>query len=402
VNIITQSVSLNQGTGVYPFSHKYDFLKNIDQIQILTWGVKWNLPVLFPRGKKKKIGRKTESEGISIYARKRLIKMTSAMEQLGAKVSHMATFTLPPARWEAIPNDQKSAVWRTAKRKLLRALEKLLSRQGKETSYFWFQEFQERNNRGAPHLHVLIDIGQLTDNEWHKMLKGLIHIWKNSLNWNDKDGEFPNQSVDFGRMKKSDFRYARKYASKAEQKNAPFIANWGRWWGRGGIWKTIKPHDYAVNLNLLSKDDQKAMMLVFKNNKWLTWGLLKSRNKDLHDKLQKILLLPFDYSRDKHTAVEKMVFERVIKVLDEAEDKHTTVKKMYFEQEITENNKKDDMLFSKHIVSFSFPDNQIIHQPPTLCQEATNPCQGGIKRSEEKAIQTNKQLTLDITLFEGV
>jgi len=378
VNIITQIEPTKQDHGVYPLSHKYDILKNIDQIQVFSWGIKKQCPILFPRGKRKKLYRETESEGISIYARKRIIKITSAMEQLGVKVSHMITFTLPPARWEAIPDGLKAKVWRTAKKKLLKGIEKLLSRQGKETSYFWFQEFQEKNGRGAPHLHVLVNVGQLSDIEWHKMLKRLIHIWKNSLKWNvDKDGIFPAQSVDFNRMKKKDFRYARKYASKAEQKNAPFKANWGRWWGRGGVWKTIKPHDYAVNLNLLSKNDQEALMLVFKNNKWLTWGLLKSRNKDLHDKLQKILLLPFDYSRgDKHTVVEKMVFERVITRLDE----------------------KDDMLLSKHIVSSFSSASHIIQRPPTPSQEPVKI----IEKSDEKAIQTNKQLILDTTIFDGV
>jgi len=377
MNIITQIEPTKQDHGVYPLSHKYDLNKNIDQIQVLTWGVKWNLPVLFPRGKKKKIGRKTETEGISIYARKRIIKITSAMEQLGAQVSHMATFTLPPARWEAVPDGLKATVWRTAKKKLLKGIEKLLSRYGEDVAYFWFQEFQQR---GAPHLHVLIRLTDLTDEEWRNVLHSLIRIWKNSLKWNvNSDGAFPAQSVDFNRMKKKDFRYARKYASKTEQKNAPFIANWGRWWGRGGVWKTIKPHDYAINLKTsLSKDDQKAMMLVFKNNKWLTWGLLRSRNKDLHDKIQSLLLRPFDYSsmEDKHTVVEKMVFERVITRLDE----------------------KDDMLLSKHIVSSFSSASHIIQRPPTPSQEPVKI----IEKSDEKAIQTNKQLILDTTIFDGV
>jgi len=342
MNIITQSISLNQGTGVYPLDHKGDFLKNIDQIQILTWGVKKKLPLIPPKHRVKKIVR--ETEGISLSAKKRLIKMTADMEELGAKVSHMATFTLPPARWEAIPNDQKSAVWCTAKRKLLKALGKLLSRQGKETSNFWFQEFQQKNGRGAPHLHVFVNVGELNDEEWQKMLKSLIRIWKNSLNWNvDKDGIFPAQSVDFNRMKKRDFRYARKYASKAEQKNAPFKANWGNWWGRSGIWRKIKSHDYSPNLNLLSENDQEALLKVFRNNTWLTWSMLEYRNKDLHDKLQAIMLKPFDYSRMR--------------------DKHTTVGRVFFKQVDARNNKKDDMLFFKNTSSSFSSSIQIIPHP---------------------------------------
>jgi hypothetical protein len=375
MNIITQSVSLNQGIGVYPLDHKGDFLKNIDQIQILTWGVKWNLPVLFPRGRKKKLGRKTETEGISLSAKKRLIKMTADMEELGAKVSHMITFTLPRQRWEDVSNNQKAQMWRTAKRKILRALEKLLSHYGEDVAYFWFQEFQEKNGRGAPHLHVLINIGQLSDIEWRKMLKSLIHIWKNSLKWDiGKDGEFPSQSVDFNRMRKRDFRYARKYSSKAKQKDAPFLANWGNWWGRGGIWRKIKSHDYAVNLNLLSKNDQEKLIRAFKRNTWLTWSMLKYRNKDLHEKIQSLLLQPFDYSsvKDKHTAVEKMVFERVV----------------------TELNKKDDMLFFKNTSSSFSSSIQIIPHPLLLCQE--------IIKDEENTVKSSIQLSLLTTIGEGV
>jgi len=368
MDIITQSTNLNQDQGVYPLGHKYD----INQIRVLNWGVKKKLPLIPSKHVVVKIDRKTD--GISLSAKKRLIKITSAMEQLDARVSHMITFTLPPARWEAVPNNQKAQMWRTVKRKILRALEKLLTRYVEETSYLWFQEFQQKNGRGAPHLHVLINVGQLPNTEWHKMLKRLIHIWKNSLGWNiDKDGEFPSQSVDFGRMKKKDFRYARKYASKAKQKDAPFVDNWGNWWGRGGVWKKIKLHDYSANLNLLSEDDQDKLLKVFRRNTWLTWSLLQYRNKDLYDKLQTILLKPFNYNQ---------------------QERGTTLGKMFFERAITSNNnKKDDMFFLKHIVSFSFPDNQIIQQSQTPCQVATNLCQ----RNDEKGIQTNKQLTLDIT-----
>jgi len=399
VNIITQIEPTKQDHGVYPLDHNYDLNKNIDQIQVLTWGVKWNLPVLFPHGKKKKIGRKTTSVGISVSAHKRLIKTTSSLEGLKAKVSHMITFTLPHQRWEEISDDQKATIWRTAKNKLLKGIEKLLSHYGKNVARFWFQEFQQKNGRGAPHLHVFIDIGRLSNEEWQNMLHSLIHVWQNSLNWNvSKDGEFPSQSVDFNRMRKRDFRYARKYSSKKEQKNAPFEANWGRWWGCGGVWKKVKPHDYPIPLKTsLSEDDQKALLKVFKNNTWLTWSLLRYRNKDLYKKLQELLLLPFNYSKmeGKHTTTEKMVFERMITVFDEAEDKHTTVKKMYFEREITENNKKDDMLFFKNTSSSFSSSIQIIPHPLLLCQEV-------IERSEEKAVQTRKQLTLDITLLKGL
>jgi len=368
MNIITQSISLNQGTGVYPLDHKYD----INQIQVFPWGIKKQSPLIPSKHRGHKIVRK--SDGISLSAKKRLIKMTSAMEEYGAQVSHMITFTLPRQRWEEISDDQKATIWRTIKSKLLKALEKLLSRYIEETSYLWFQEFQEKNNRGAPHLHVLVSVGELNDTEWQNMLHSLIHIWQNSMNWNvDKDGIFPDQSVDFNRMRKRDFRYARKYASKAEQKNAPFKANWGNWWGRGGVWKKIKMHDYAVDLNLLSTDDQDKIIKVFRNNTWLTWGLLKSRNKDLHDKLQTILLKPFDYNQ---------------------KERYTTVGRVFFKRVITEDNKKDDMLFFKNTSSSFSSSIQIIPHPLLLCQE--------VIKDEENTVKSSIQLSLLTTDDERV
>jgi len=370
MNIITQSVSLNQGIGVYPLDHKYD----INQIQVFPWGIKKQSPLIPSKHRGRKIVR--QSDGISLSAKKRLIKMTSAMEEYGAQVSHMITFTLPRQRWEEISDDQKAKTWRVIKSKILKALEKLLSHYIEETSYLWFQEFQQKNGRGAPHLHVLINVGELNDTEWQNMLHSLIHIWQNSMNWNvDKDGIFPDQSVDFNRMRKRDFRYARKYSSKAKQKDAPFLANWGNWWGRGGIWKKIKLNDYSADLNLLSEDDQDKIFKVFRNNTWLTWSLLKYRDKDLHDKLQTIMLKPFDYLR--------------------VRDKHTTVGRVFFKRVDARNNKKDDMLFFKNTSSSFSSSIQIIPHPLLLCQEV-------IERSEEKAIQTRKQLTLDATLFESV
>jgi len=371
MNIITQSTNLNQdqkGYGVYPLDHKYDLSK----IQVFPWGIKKQSPLIPSKHRVNKIVRK--SDGISLSAKKRLIKMTSAMEEYGAQVSHMATFTLPHQRWEEIPDDQKATIWRTIKSKLLKALGKLLSRQGKETSNFWFQEFQQKNNRGAPHLHVFINVGELNDEEWQNMLHSLIHIWQNSMNWNvDEDGTFPSQSVDFHHMRKRDFRYARKYASKKEQKNAPFKANWGNWWGRGGVWKKIKLNDYSADLNLLSEDDQDKIFKVFRNNTWLTWSMLQYRNKDLHDKLQAILLKPFDYNQ---------------------KERYTTVGRVFFKRAITRENKKDDMLFFKN-TSPSFSSSiKIIPHPLSTCQE--------IIKDEKNTVKSSIQLSLLTTIGEGV
>jgi len=124
----------------------------------------------------------------------------------------------------------------------------------------------------------------------------------------------------------------------------------------------------------LSKNDQEELIRVFKRNTWLTWGLLKYRNKNLHEKVQSLLLQPFDYSgvEDKHTAVEKMIFERVI----------------------TELNKKDDMLFFKNTSSSFSSSIQIIPHPLSTCQE--------IIKDEKNTVKSSIQLSLLTTIGEGV
>ncbi|MGC8563163.1 MAG: hypothetical protein ACP5NO_08260, partial [Thermoplasmata archaeon] len=94
-------------------------------------------------------------------------------------------------------------------------------------------EFQKR---GAPHLHILL---QMDDVIWDRSLEYFIHAWRKAV-YKSWGYSIPSQSVDLHHMRQQDFRYARRYASKLSQKQAPFKANWGNWWGVGKQFKLPK------------------------------------------------------------------------------------------------------------------------------------------------------------------
>ena len=170
-------------------------------------------------------GRRSDlSNGVSIESRLRLMRYTERLETAGYYPSHMLTATLQ--QW-----DNNVEKWKITKRTFLNDY---LRKYEPIIGYLWFQEFQKR---GAPHLHILL---QIDDVMWDRSLEYFIHAWRKAVrkSWGYN---IPSQSVDLHRMKQQDFRYARRYASKLEQKQAPFKANWGNWWGVGKQFKL--PHD---------------------------------------------------------------------------------------------------------------------------------------------------------------
>jgi len=170
----------------------------------------------------------------SRFSRNRLIRKTNILESNGVKPSHMVVFTLPPSCWENLADDEaRFEMWKRAKKNILKSLSKKLERGEKEWGGMWFVEFQIM--RGAPHLHVFIDIGKLKYSEWKEWLKWLNSAWSRALG-----KEIQKNTVEFKRMRYKDFRYARKYASKMEQKWAPFAEHWGRWWQTIGSWARMK------------------------------------------------------------------------------------------------------------------------------------------------------------------
>jgi len=199
------------------------------QVELHKWGVRFKTRCIKPKASG---GWNGESGGISRKSRRSLLLRTLLLEHAGVRPTHMITLTLPREYWEMLNPDERVQVWRKAKRHFLQALGKQLRRRGIDWGALWFQEFQKR---GAPHLHILVEIGELTDEEWERWLKWFIKVWARALG-----GDIPEQAVDFKAMRIRDFRYVRKYASKAEQKQAPWLAHWGRWWSCMGTWARIK------------------------------------------------------------------------------------------------------------------------------------------------------------------
>ena len=89
-------------------------------------------------------------------------------------------------------------------------------------------EFQRR--RGAPHLHVLIqlDVPFLSAPEYADWQRWLTESWGRCL------GLPAPYATRIEALRERDFRYARAYAVKTEQKTFPFPGRWGRVWGCGG------------------------------------------------------------------------------------------------------------------------------------------------------------------------
>ncbi|PMP81033.1 MAG: hypothetical protein C0175_06250 [Caldisericum exile] len=218
---------------------------------------------------------------MSTTTKKRIIKYTSMLEFFGVIPTHMLTLTLPPSRFEKLSDDEKVATWNFAKAYFLKALQKKLSREVPGYGDLSFQEFQ---TRGAPHLHIILRLRKMHKKEWSKWLQWFVKTWKKALKWDEEtDGIYPNQGVDFHRLRYSDFRYVRAYMNKNEQKEAPFSANWGRWWSVGGSMRLNRvSRQYDVKLQ---EEEIKKLNDVIGNYKWLTWSKIKQLEPLLYEKL---------------------------------------------------------------------------------------------------------------------
>ncbi|MGC8563161.1 MAG: rolling circle replication-associated protein, partial [Thermoplasmata archaeon] len=99
-------------------------------------------------------GRSDLSNGVSIESRLRLMRYTERLETAGYYPSHMLTITLQ--QW-----DNNVEKWKITKRTFLNDY---LRKYEPIIGYLWFQEFQKR---GAPHLHILL---QMDDVIWDRSL----------------------------------------------------------------------------------------------------------------------------------------------------------------------------------------------------------------------------------------
>lgn len=159
----------------------------------------------------------------------RLYEATRYLEALGVRPTHLITLTLPPSAWEELPNDDaRLSVWRSALDRFQDAFRKRLSRGGYSGAYLWFLEFQAR---GAPHLHILVELGELSRDMWRDWADWLTRAWSSAL------GVPAPHATKVEALREPDFRYARAYALKPHQKVFPFPGTWGRTWGVGGPWR---------------------------------------------------------------------------------------------------------------------------------------------------------------------
>jgi len=148
--------------------------------------------------------------------------------------THMLTLTLPPEAWEDLPSDEdRLERWRSALDRFLHALRVRLNRRfGREWGWLWWLEFQKR---GAPHLHMLLDLGGLLSvTEWWEWKGWITEAWSRAL------GVPAPYATKLEALRERDFRYARAYvygSKKAAQKVLPFPGAWGRTWGVAGTWR---------------------------------------------------------------------------------------------------------------------------------------------------------------------
>jgi len=160
---------------------------------------------------------------------------THVLESSGVVPTHMLTLTLPPAAWEKrieeLGRDEAVRLFLQARAKFFDALRKRLERSGASTNWLWFLEFQRR---GAPHVHLFLDLGgRLPSEDYRDWVEWITAEWSRAL------GVPAPHATRLEFLRKGDFRYVRKYASKATQKEFPFPAKWGRSWDTAGSWRLI-------------------------------------------------------------------------------------------------------------------------------------------------------------------
>ncbi len=166
----------------------------------------------------------------------RLAWATHVLEHHGVKPTHMITLTLPPEAWEKVIEAEGEEVavqkFLEARARFLDALRRRLRRGGLQGSWLWFLEFQRR---GAPHIHLLVDLGmdRLPEEEYRDWVGWVSAEWSRVL------GVPAPYATRVERLKEADFRYARKYATKPRQKAFPFPARWGRSWDTAGSWREL-------------------------------------------------------------------------------------------------------------------------------------------------------------------
>lgn len=183
---------------------------------------------------------------------RRMAEAIRIMEAVGpVRPTHMVTLTLPPEVWGDVRRRGRYRVikrgrvrrrtggvfghienWKRAKMQFLDALKKRLKRGGYPVAWFWWVEFQEK--RGAPHLHLLLDLGgRLPEDAYQEWATWITREWEAAL------GVPAPWATRIEALRVPGFAYAMAYARKPEQKRLPFPGPWGRTWGVAGEWAEL-------------------------------------------------------------------------------------------------------------------------------------------------------------------
>jgi hypothetical protein len=119
-----------------------------------------------------------------------------------------------------------------------------LRRRFKGLLYLWFLEFQER---GAPHIHILLTLELPKDKRYKRIVRGWLALrWYEIVGSEDVKHLLAGTSWERVRCKDGLRHYAVKYASKTRQKEVPLgFQDVGRFWG----------HSKALTCNPISVEE---------------------------------------------------------------------------------------------------------------------------------------------------
>jgi hypothetical protein len=197
---------------------------------------------------------------LSDSSRLRLVKVTKDLEALGHIPQIMFTGTAA-ANWERVyisdENGEKLEGGRVFKQQIRVFREKLTRKMEKLEvfgwSALWWMEFQER---GAPHLHMILFNCQISRETREKLRKWAGSAWANSVDNPDKIEKQKNirAGTRIEKMRKQHFGYASKYASKMQQKQVPEdFQSVGRFWG---FWNFKNEPPIELNFDVSRENKQ--------------------------------------------------------------------------------------------------------------------------------------------------
>jgi hypothetical protein len=183
-------------------------------------------------------GRRGVISELSDASRDRLADRAATLDAEGHQAEVMATLT-SPANWEQIyvcDGDGVSLdggrIFKAHLKAFRKRLERFLAGLGISSwSVLWFLEFQKR---GAPHVHLLLFGCSLSEAELRSLRSWCGLAWSSVVGNPDRVelGKHQRAGTQVARMKKKHFGYAKKYASKMEQKEVPDdFRHVGRFWG---------------------------------------------------------------------------------------------------------------------------------------------------------------------------